>query len=441
LAVLALASCGGGMDAGAYLEVDKIPVGTTEIEVVLASAPSVVSGQHTDASFNATTSVPYYVQRGSTGGVAPVAGRDNLLVRIEPSIDPSAATDVVPIVIARAKAGDDSSILAMATLPPSSAGSGMIDLAISQVAAVYEVTLETATPSAMRAKPAASEVLAIPCPASVTNAVARDGIAWTSGSGASLRLVRLDGSAGDGSDLPLDVDCDGYIAGSDDCDDLRSDVYPDAPDSCDGVDENCAGDPLWAMPCGSGGPTEACASGRALCDENHAASSGLVCNLLPVVGCGAGEWVCRLTRPGASGAATLCAPAVGQVALPQTVCATPPCTVRVGHAPDAWDAKVGLEAMGMLAPLDHVKTDDQGDFELIAIAPPAGSDTSTEFPAGDLGVIDLFVSEGNGGPETYFAVGLAPVTDTTQQCNAFNSGPGSASGSDLWQMTCQATLQ
>lgn len=42
----------------------------------------------------------------------------------------------------------------------------------------------------------------------------------------------------------------GYTAFTDDCDDTRADVYPGAPEACDGVDNNCTGDETDAVDAG-----------------------------------------------------------------------------------------------------------------------------------------------------------------------------------------------
>jgi hypothetical protein len=45
--------------------------------------------------------------------------------------------------------------------------------------------------------------------------------------------------SGDDTSAPEDVDGDGYTVAEGDCDDGDAGVYPDAPDTCDGLDQDC----------------------------------------------------------------------------------------------------------------------------------------------------------------------------------------------------------
>src|SRR5688572_29702315 len=46
---------------------------------------------------------------------------------------------------------------------------------------------------------------------------------------------------GDDDPTETDVDVDGWSVEDGDCDDDRADVHPEAPDPCDGFDQNCDG--------------------------------------------------------------------------------------------------------------------------------------------------------------------------------------------------------
>jgi hypothetical protein len=54
----------------------------------------------------------------------------------------------------------------------------------------------------------------------------------------------------------LDRDLDGYTPLEGDCDDTMADVYPGAPDACDGLDQDCDGEPIPDHSCSAEWPVE-----------------------------------------------------------------------------------------------------------------------------------------------------------------------------------------
>ena len=66
------------------------------------------------------------------------------------------------------------------------------------------------------------------------------------------------GTGGDSADTAvdpaeMDADGDGYTPNEGDCDDTRPNVYPGAPDYCDGLDADCDGEPIPDGSCGTKG--------------------------------------------------------------------------------------------------------------------------------------------------------------------------------------------
>lgn len=416
-----LLACGGdGTQPGAYLQIEAIPDGATEVEVVMSDPPQRIGAQRTDTGFgSASGPVPYYRQRWSTGGLARVrAGSDTMLVRIEPAADPSTSSELVPIVIARGTPGDDSTIVAMATLPGSD-GPATMQL-VTATAMVYEVPLQPIAQVAAGAKPAAAQLGAYVCPGE-----GLAGYAWANAGGDELRLVRPgDLGSGDGSTLPLDLDCDQIAADAGDCDDLRDDVYPDAPLVCDGTDHACDGTRFWGGGCGSDPGSTACARGRALCDE-LAPKNPPVCVVPPTPQCPTQDGVV-CTLQDLTELQMLCEPAVGRITLPPTICQQPPCTVRVQPSPGAW---VGKVAGNFPNPsfAETAVTDGDGNVWIGTAEATNTSGSGAPVPMMDLGVIDLFVAPGSaaGAAEQYFGVALVAHPAQGTECNVDKSGQGS----------------
>ncbi len=82
----------------------------------------------------------------------------------------------------------------------------------------------------------------------------------------------------------VDADADGYTIGEGDCDDTLPHVYPGAPDYCDGLDQDCDGEPIPDGSCGAA--ADATAMWTWSMEENSESSGGLGYHLGDVDGDG-----------------------------------------------------------------------------------------------------------------------------------------------------------
>ena len=411
---LSLAACGSNAVPGAYLDVKNIPANATEIEVVLAGSAQVAPSQHTGAGFDAVEDARYYAQRGSTGPLATTGARE-MVVLIEPSMaNTNLTTELTPIVLARTTAGDDTTLVAFATIP----GTG--DLLQMQLATAtvdeYAATMEQAAPLAAAAGGLApGERETFECAAE-----GLAGFAWRAADGSQIRVVRpLGDPAGDASTLPLDLDCDGIAATDGDCDDLASTVYAGAPEVCDGVDSDCAQDPKWVGSCEVVTPVDGCVApvGRDVCDELVPHESA--CVEIPTALCPTpGAFVCVVDRV-ALDAPGLCDPDIGLITLDPTICPNGSCAVEAPAVQSAnWHATVAADAGGPYG--SSTVTTHQGQF-LLQIEQTA---------SGPPGVIDLFVTSTGSSP-IYFGVSIQKGTGTCQ-------GAPDGAPDGTFQMQCAA---
>ncbi len=203
------------------------------VEILLASADPVtiedVDSQRIAPTAVQSEPVRYYRQRAITGKVDNVGSLDGFAVRLEPNVEiPEGA--LIPILVGF---DDQDQITAIGAVMDN----GMpapVEIAEDQLLR-FSVTMNAMAPAGEDGV-GPNEVVSVDCDSF------RSGIAWRPGA-TQLRLLLPDRGtdleATDASGRALDLDCDGVLAASGDCDDLRGEFHTGAEEKCDGMDYDC----------------------------------------------------------------------------------------------------------------------------------------------------------------------------------------------------------
>nr|HEX4316968.1 putative metal-binding motif-containing protein [Kofleriaceae bacterium] len=420
---LALAACSSETGALVILSAPDHPQVAT-VEIILASADpaniTAVTGQRVDETTDQPETVRYFRQRATTGPVKVGGDLDGFRFHVEPNSAVAPDAELVPFAIARAPADANDpagQILAIGIAhDPTASDPGPVSITIDPDALqVFQVDVEAA--SATSASVAAQQVDEIACTSS--GATTPSGIVWRPASGPELRLLLPLASGGAGEDAttrPLDLDCDGHapIGSGADCDDLASDVFPGAAETCDGRDTNCDGQPTVFETCATPAGAGSDCSGIAVCNGGSAGA----CQ--PDLSCAgtAADAECDITL---DVSALPCAPAVGDLALPECSNGSG-CTIRVLQSDGVWEATVAAQPQGPFGPTAMTHN---GQFSL-EVEPMA---TLPAAQAGPAGQVFLAIQQAAGGVLRYLPVALDYTPGDS--CTLQDGGP-------LDQMACTA---
>ena len=289
-----------------------------------------VTGQRIDEASDQPETVRYFRQRATTGEVRVAGDLDGFRFHVEPNSAVAPDTELVPFAIARgpADANDpDGQVLAVGVAhDPTGATPGPVAITVDPSALqVFQVDVELA--SVTTANVTAQQVAIVDCNG------APSGLVWRPAAGQELRvLLPLPGDSEDATARPLDLDCDGHEpiasagAAAADCDDLAADVFAGAPETCDGRDANCDGQPTRFEACTAG---SGC-TGLAVCNGGSAGACkpDLDCpNATPDATCdvatAAGTQVCVRRRSAISCSRSSAATAARSACSRATACGTP----------------------------------------------------------------------------------------------------------------------
>lgn len=397
----AAAAC-GGKEQGALLVLDA-PEGTevSRIEIALASAETDdivdVDGQRVEPSDLAMEPVRYYRQRAVTGAISEVGTLDGFQLRLEPNLDNVPEGLLIPFLIAY---DADDRVAAIGAVLDAERNPTHIEIVPDQLAR-FDVAMQVLVETDGAEGIATNEAMAIDC-----EAFTNSGIAWQPGA-RQLRLLMADRSqdpeATDASERPLDMDCDGRKA-FEDCDDLRSEFHPGAPESCDGFDHDCDFRPHELVACDLANPSACSAQGVTACVEASATELG--CQQTPECACEGGACAsCVIPFSGGDGIPSQpCDPAV------ETSLAIPDCNfsceVEVLRRPgDPFRVEIAKQS-------DMVFGDKLVDVPDKIMVRVSEAEAVTAAPNDVIGGIFLLVTSPNRTFQLDYAVALAGQSTT-----------------------------
>lgn len=267
-----------GREDGALLVVEA-PDGATaaRVEIILASAdPDTIEdidGQRRSPTDLASEPVRYYRQRAITGEVDGVGALDGFAVRLEANADIPEG-DLIPILIGF---DDQDQITAIGAVMDNEMPAP-IEIADDQLLR-FTVTMPAMAPAGDDGI-ATNEVISVDCDG------VRSGIAWRPGA-TQVRLLLPVRDATDASERALDLDCDGALATSDDCDDLRGEFHAGAAETCDGRDTDCDFHGQELVTCNVATPCGA-STGVGVCNDRPDGGGSVACAPEPECACDSG---------------------------------------------------------------------------------------------------------------------------------------------------------
>ncbi len=304
IVMLVVGACGGS-EQGVLLVVES-PDGATakRVEILLASADPAtiedVDNQRIKPTDLESEPVRYYRQRAITGEVDNVGPLDGFAVRLEPNVDiPEGA--LIPILVGFDEQDQITAIGAVMD-------NGMpapVEIAEGQLLR-FSVTMNAMAPAGEDGV-GTNEVVSVACGSF------RSGIAWRPGA-TQLRLLlpdrEADPDATDASGRALDLDCDGVLAASGDCDDLRGEFHVGADEKCDGLDYDCDFRARELVTCDVG-TTCGLTTGIGICNDRPGGGT-VACAPEPECACENGQCAqCLINFEGPDGGeVTPCSPAL-----------------------------------------------------------------------------------------------------------------------------------
>lgn len=427
--MIALGAC---TDEGAHLTFSAPdgPAAAATYELVLASpdlAPA-IDAQRVSPDGLQTESVTYYLQRTEVAASGSLDQVDAFTVLVRPSPEIT-ETAFIPFVALHDAAG---ALVGMGTFRATPGGPPQPILIQHGEVDRYPLAIEPVAQVDATTSLGAGDAMPVDCTRD-DQTTWHSGIVWRPHAGGELRLVFPDGSGGDATGRPLDLDCDGHAVSpddaSDDCDDTRSAFHAGAAEACDGEDTNCDAIETLAVPCTPAGGT-VCADpstqmGVALCDDR----TGTVGACMSDPGC-----LCAQNAPGCvrcilqdatndppPNQVVPCQPGVGQVSTQNLCDGGSPCTVQVLAVRGGWDARVGTTASG---PFGSVAVAVGSSFYLRAKRPEGPGAAIPGAPGHTVGRVDVNVVDVTGASH-YMGIDLEMDTSDAV-CDA--SGP--------YQMAC-----
>jgi len=336
--LLVLASACGS-EGGAVVGFAGDMVEADRVEVVLASAKS----DHVTALDAPVTD--YFRQRINIDAVESVGSLDALTFRIQPDAIEAPEDTFIPFVFAFA--GD--ALVGVAVFADEVGEPGAITIESGKV---MQYTL---TVTALR-QVGPHDVIEPATGAIVECGGWRSGYVWQPrGGGKQLRVMlpdpQLDAAMKSATMRTADLDCDGRNVTEDDCDDLRSDVYPGAEERCDGVDADCDGEDIELVACTG---ANICADESVQLCKDDGVTPPRAC--LPAASCacdpanGASCASCAFAyhlNDVTTGDKALCAPAAGKRHFAQCQQGTATgCRVQVVSVTGPFEVKVAPEPSG-----------------------------------------------------------------------------------------------
>jgi hypothetical protein len=347
LAYLALlAAC--SVEEGSLLTV-RAPDGpdnVARLEIVLANAAEdriTTIDQRVAPTMLDAERARYYRQHATAGVLSGVGEADGLTIRIEPNLAVEDQKQFIPFLVAydaKNNVVGVGAVLDSAGEPSS--------ILIEETTRQYFVDMVALKPMDPAVGMADRESILLACESGWDS-----GIAWRPGA-TQLRLLYPDRSedpnASDASEREADLDCDGYVAPSQDCDDLRATFHTGRADVCDTMDSNCDGARTVVSPCTLG--TCPNNGGVQLCDDRTGQPIGACianaqCACENGTGAGCNQCTLDFRATADTTRRAPCAPAVGKMhfACNEQV----PCNFEVLPSSNLWQGYISTMQTGGFA--------------------------------------------------------------------------------------------
>lgn len=406
LAYLLLLVCACGTEEGTLLTI-RAPAGpdhVARLEIVLANADQATITDLADQRVAPSTlegeTVRYYRQRATAGAIESVGAADGFTVRIEPNLVMVPEKTFIPFLVAF-DAQDN--VIGVGAVLDLEGNPSTVDIE-SGTTVQYIVDMVALSPMDPALGMGERESMRVVCEAWTS------GIAWRPGA-TQLRLLLAERGTGDATERLADLDCDGFEAKVQDCDDLRAAFNPAAAEQCDGIDSNCDAARTAVQACSA---TQCPGDGLQLCDDRTGEPIG-ACVANAQCACADGQCnMCMLAYRDTAVAERKapCAPAVGKMHFPQCAVDGAPCTIEVLQGSGGWIGYIAASPTGNFSTTLANVTVGYAYLE----AKLAGASDVEGQPRASIGSLNLVITQ--NGQSTLVPVDLRLDEGASDQCQA-----------------------